>query len=128
MPDNKKKELEPDFSNISFPSDKITIGQLRKEQPDVFTERSLYNDAPARDLNAFNTILCELGLAKKAWAKALGKPEPEPNEDRLEEIDMLNDDYVRYGLSTGIAKTRELVRTFEKAVAEQALKFEGKRH
>jgi hypothetical protein len=126
MSDRQKKQtLVPDFSTISFPSDRITIGQIRQEQPDTFAEDGLFT-AHATYFLAISTVLCEQGLAKKAWAAALGQPDPEPNEDRLEQITMLNDDYVRYGLSTGIAKTREMVREFEKAVAKQALKSEGK--
>lgn len=126
MPDKQKQQpTVPDFSTISFPSDRITIAQIRKEHPDIFTEDGLFA-ARASSFLAISTILCELGLAKKAWASVLRKPDPQPNENRLEQITMLNDDYVRYGLSTGIAKTRQLVRDFEKAVAEQARMTGGK--
>ncbi len=120
MPDKEKKQTAvPDFSGIAFPSDQITIAQIRKEQPYMFAFDTLGTDH-ASNFDAINTIRCELILAEKAWASALGHSEPQPDFDRREEIAMLNDDYVRYGLSTGIAKTRQLVRDFEKAVAEQA--------
>ncbi len=126
MPGGQKKQTAiPDFSTIQFPSDRITIAQIRKEQPYMFTRDAL-GEAHAGNFDAVNTIRCELILAEKAWAAALGRPDPQPDCHRLEEIAMLNDDYVRYGLSTGIWKTRQLVRDFEKAVAAQAQIAEGR--
>ena len=126
MPDTHQKQpAVPDFSAISFPSDRITIAQIRKEQPYMFTYDVL-GEAHAGNFDALNTVRCELILAEKARASALGQPDPQPEYNRLEEIVMLNDDYVRYGLSTGIHKTRQMIRDFEEAVAEQVRTAEGR--
>jgi hypothetical protein len=59
-------------------------------------------------------------LAKKAFAAAAGLPDPHPDDDRRESIIMLNEDYRRFGISTGLEQTRRLVSGFEAEAARQA--------
>ncbi len=126
MPDDPHAQSpKPDFSRITFPSDKITIGRIRAEQPGLFTSQEL-GDIRASYLNAFNTVAGELDIAERVWAQTLGLPKPTPRFSREDEIRMTNDDYVRYGISTGLVMTRQLIGDLEKAVAEKARQAVGR--
>jgi hypothetical protein len=116
------------LSAIEFPSDRITVGQLRKEQPEAFDEIGKYTNITFRTVNVAATIATERKLVEKAFAAALGLPDPSPNYSRRYEIDMLNDDYCRYGLSTGKQATTQLVRELEKAAKLQAKQLGGHAH
>ena|ERR1700722_8759986 len=111
-----------DLSQMPFPTDKVTIGAIRQRQPSLF----INEDADIARFDVFATMSVERVLAKKAFAKAAGLPDPFPDDGsmstytRQEAVWMLNSDYQRYGISTGLHQTRELVKDFEKAAADQA--------
>jgi hypothetical protein len=107
---------------IAFPTDAITLGVMRRREPHLFTQRGLDEDSPAH-CDAMSTLWIELRVAEKAFAKSAGLPDPDPDTPRTALVQDLDKAYVEYGLSTGMAQTRELVRGFEAAAAEQASRF-----
>jgi hypothetical protein len=114
-----------DISQVAFPTDRLTLGDIRKRQPHLFT--GLFGASEPRyhlsDLQIFATLSVERVLAKRAFAAAAGLPDPHPLGSssamftRQEGVWMLNDDYKRYGLTAGLHQTREMVRRFEAAAA-----------
>jgi hypothetical protein len=114
-----------DLSKVRFPTDRLTIGQLRAEQPDIYTSKNLRGRASV-DANVFATMITEIEFAETAFAKAVGLPAPYPNESQPERISWLNVDYKRYGISTGAQATRQLAREIEKAAVEQAKQFRAR--
>jgi hypothetical protein len=117
MPD-ETKDFALDLSRISFPTDRITLGQLRREEPAVFTSSHLL-EGHLTDIGALSTLHVEITLAEKAFAKAAGRPDPHRDDNRRELIRLLDHDYRAYGMSAGLRSTQELVRAFESLAAKQ---------
>ncbi len=107
---------------LSFPTDRITIEQLRRDQPDLFSEKGLFgkrgHDA-AGWINVLAAMQSERVLAQKAFAAAAGQPDPQPDEDRHDQIDCMNEYYVRVGLSSGVRQTQQMARAIETAASQQ---------
>lgn len=115
-----RKEIPPlDLAAIELPSDQVTVGQMRRRQPDLFTQEN-FSRISGDDIGIVSAVCLEEMLAQKAHAAAASLSDPYPDNDRLEAITWLNDHYRDYGLSSGLKQTRELVRTFEAAAANQA--------
>ena len=108
-----------DHTLIDFPSDRITLGQMRKREPNLFERASLEVESPAQ-AEGHSLYSIELRLAERAFAAAAGHPLEEGSFDREWYLEVLDDAYQRYGLSSGTHETRELVRAFEAKAAEQA--------
>jgi len=116
--DLNRAELDP--AAISLPTDRVTLGDIRRCQPKLFTPESLLERARFDRAEILATLHIELTLAEQSFARALGRADPYPEDSRQELLQMLNRDYRRYGLSTGLQQTRELVREFEAVAARQA--------
>jgi hypothetical protein len=117
------KERAPqqlDLSKIDLPSDRITMGMVRRAEPYGFEPYLTHTDDAPDDIIA--TVATEILLAKAAYAKARGiKPEePVLPGERHEFILNLNEDYRLYGISTGLKQTTEMIRAMERAAAAQA--------
>jgi hypothetical protein len=123
-PSNSRQPAESLFDPIPipFPSDAITLAQMRRRDPQLFTRETLMKSGC---LDAFATYCFEYTLAANAFAKALGQPDPYPRSDRAGFISALNDAYKEYGLSTGMQQTRLLIRNLETAAIKQAQKSRG---
>jgi hypothetical protein len=114
-----------DPTGIKFPSDAITLGQMRAREPGLFRPPAL-DRLGATGIDAIATHRWELRLAEKAFAEVLGLPNPIPNDDRRSVVEMLNRAYKLFGVSSGIQQTWQLVRDFESAAAEQARGIAGR--
>lgn len=125
---SEQKPVPPlDTSKLELPSDQVKLGQLRTEQPGLFRDSSDMMDHRFLDTNAFGMVSAEIELAETAYAKALGQtPDPGNLADREERLDLLNVDYKRYGLSTGLQQTRQMIRRVEAAARKQAEAHIGK--
>lgn len=64
-------------------------------------------------------------LVQKAFDKALGQPEPYPQESRDSLVELLADDYFLVGLSRGEHHTEQLISAFEHAAVMQAREQTG---
>ena len=107
-----------DSSAIAFPMDVVTLGDMRRREPELFAGPFVMSTASNSDVLATHSI--ERLLAEKAFARAAGFTEPFPGESRAALVDDLDEAYRGYGISSGIQATRELVRKFEAAAAAQA--------
>src|SRR5437762_2674760 len=79
MPDDKPEIDYLDYTSIRFPSDRLTLGTLRKVEPDKFD----IQDAPhcegvcGGSWEMVQAIMrCERELAWHAYEKAMGRPSP----------------------------------------------------
>jgi hypothetical protein len=107
---------------LDLPSDRITMGQVRRSQPNLF---DTYHESSEHEISMLNiaaTIATELILARNAYAKAKGLPpfQPMDHKERRREIDGLDADYGQFGISTGPKQTFELIRKLERDAANQA--------
>lgn len=115
-----------DMSAIAFPTDAISLGEMRRRDPQLFTRQALRDDVVSD-----SEVLCILGIemkiAEKAFARGLGRadPYPRPEDQRDVLAEELNWAYCEFGLSTGMQATRELLRQVEAAAEAQADRIRG---
>ena len=105
--------FRPDLSSIDFPSDHITIGQMRQQQPDILESDLPLAVGEPREIRAIHVARIEHLVAKKAWAAAIGLPDPAPSVRMQNELPIINDVYKLCGLSEGGKSTEELIRRIE---------------
>lgn len=115
-----------DPAAIALPSDAITLGQMRRHDPEAFSTFSRLMDARADEIDAIGTHCMDLVLAESAFARAAGISDPHHQHWQKEYRSLLNDAYKEYGLSTGMQQTRQLVRDFEAQAIRQAEKVRGR--
>lgn len=113
-----------DLEAIDFPTDRITLKHIRQLNPGLFAD--LMGEVDFDSIDAFTAHKYERVLAENAFAQALGLEPPHKDFERFEPLESLDSDYQRYGLSTGIHQTRELIRSFESEAARQARRFQGR--
>ena len=116
MPDQKPQF---DSSKIAYPTDRLTVKQLRELYPDDF-DKPYGAGGVSCDLDGeCNAILSfERRVAYAAFRAALGDPvRPDEREFYTEP---LVEAYVKSGLASGEHAANELIRAFEQAAAEQA--------
>jgi hypothetical protein len=106
-------------SRLTFPSDSVTIADIRRSRPDI-AESLSDPSIKASDIAALHALSIEIHLAKTAFAKAAHIPAPPSIVSRDEQVDMLNRIYLELGLSAGMRCTKEFVKLFEKEAEVQA--------
>lgn len=130
---------EPEFNctQISFPSDGLTIGKLRHLHPGDFDHMdSDYvaffppgGQPPTGNIAMGDMLHNERRLAQIAFESTLiglsgeledPELENEINEERRKCTDDLIEAYQRFGIATGPESSRELIRRFCDLAAEQA--------
>lgn len=116
MPD-MYQEFNPDLSSIEFPTDRITLGQMRLLEPGLMSSGSAMAKQPLINADAICTMAIEQRLAKQAWAQAIGMSGVDRLDERDEDLEHLNEIYKMYGLSSGENQTQEMVRRFETEAA-----------
>jgi hypothetical protein len=102
-----------DHGQIDFPTDKLTIGQLRRQKI------GLSFDDQIPEVDILETMAVEQCLARKAFLLAHGRRD-EQAEVRQDLLRMLQKDYAKLGISSSFAETQQLVRIFEQAAVTQA--------
>jgi hypothetical protein len=107
-----------DITKISLPTDGITLGAMRRAEPHRFERRALEDGLSGTQAVAI--LLWEYMLADKAFAQALGGPDPHPNTPRSTITGILDDAYRTYGISNGTETSFQLIRRIEAAAADQA--------
>lgn len=120
MEDDRPPRLN--HAAIAYPLDRITFGQMRRREPELFDH--VVMNIQGR-IEALATHVFEQVLAEKAFARHLALPDPYPRFDRSEILSALNDSYKEHGISTGMQQTRQLAREIEAAAARQAEPFAG---
>lgn len=124
-PDLPAPSPKLDPARIQFPTDAVTLSQMRQHDPSAFTYDALTENT-AHSIDVLATHCFELILASKTFAKALNLPDPYEGTDRTEIVAMLNEAYKEYGLSTGMQQTRQMARNIEAEAARQAERFGGR--
>ncbi len=115
---SRRLDLELNLATLGFPSDRVTVGQLRRRQPTIFDQSSAFR-IPAGSLEILATVHLENVVARRAFAAECNLADPFPSEDRRELIRLLDAEYQRYGISSGIHQTRQLLRELEAAARKQ---------
>jgi hypothetical protein len=113
-----------DFTRLWFPTDAITIGDLRKKFPFAFegVDPDYFNEG---DDNMSALVECERTVAQWAFDKALGRPTPSADEWRDQE-EGLEITYTEMELAKGAKHAEQLVRDLKEAAAAQAREYLGK--
>lgn len=122
---DEQKGPKLDQSKIDFPTDKVTLAQMRRLSPEFFDSGAMVyweNELPG----VLTTHQIEQELAAKAFARAAGTPRPSLCRPRELLIDLLHGGYQELGLSTGKQQTKQLVRRFEDAAVAQAVATRGR--
>ncbi len=126
-------EHDVDFYMISFPSDRISLKDLRNRKPEFFDASSVAcaklfeQDASANTANEIMTMLySEREIAQGAFWRAqnvtFDKTYAEDLHGCAEDLAKL---YELYGLSSGPHQTRELIRGIESQAEAQARAHTG---
>lgn len=112
---------------MEFPTDNIAIGQVRRTQPEIFNNPAGNKKAVA-SVDVVATMWLEQQLAERAFEAAAGRGDSDSESlvDRATAIQMLDEEYRRYGLSCGLQQTKQLIRAFETAAAGQAKAIRGR--
>ena len=118
-----------DFSKITFPTDSLNVGELRRRMPDFFATRLGRLDDPNNLFeDADVTLSCEMDIAERAFYKALDMPDPDPDRDlRVVLFDFVDGGYQALGITSGSHQSRQLARDIEEQAAAQAEALKGRR-
>lgn len=115
-----------DWNKLEFPSDRLTVGAIRRLHPGVFTRRPDHGiSEPLILLLAFDILSNEMDLAALAFAKATGSAPPDLLVTRQEIIQVLLADYETVGLGEGAASRQALIQKIESDAAAQARSAEN---
>jgi hypothetical protein len=121
-----------EFTQISFPSDSLTVAALRKSYPRSFdlprvggSDRT-YGRGSLDDTLG-NVIDNERLIASLAFKKAIGlsPTEAETEEPRETLVEFLTHDYVTLGVAAGEHHAEQLIRDIEAQATAQARSHPG---
>lgn len=121
----EKNNPQFDPTRVKFPTDQITLGEMRRREPLLFSHRNL-GDIRASSIDALATHCWEQYLAEKAFASELKAPDPHPNERRSDIIALLDGAYRAYGISAGFHETRQAAARIEAASHAQAKTYRSR--
>jgi len=112
-----------DFSRIAFPTDQLTVGQLRERFPEEFKGEKVTFFYDQKGMELTSTIDIERELAKHAFDAVLGrkKGDPEAAFIREELEDCLAGSYVFLRMAKGKHEASQMVREVISAAEAQAM-------
>jgi hypothetical protein len=139
-PTDSKRERLPaaipplDFAGIAFPSDKITLAELRRIHPKEFDTRGRhFFDAPKWDRadsgwpqEALSEMLAIERLIARLVFESVSQGKPQISvlnsrwEDDVELIEALSGYYARYGVAHDPQESLRLIGVIEEQAAKQA--------
>ncbi len=130
--------IEPqiDFTQIEFPTDKLTIKMVRSiypwafDRPAALPENRTYFYGRASIENALGGLIdCERRLAVLEFKRVLNLPltTEERKIGRASLAETLVDEYVHLGLASGDHHAEQLIRDLESQVSAQAQSHVGRR-
>lgn len=119
-----------DYASLSFPSDHITLADIRRAHPDRFDTEDgrRFKSIELEDKSFTVSLIIHLEhlLARAAFEKAAGLPGNVLHDvgllEREECIEELTGFYQAYGVAQGPQHTEMLVRDLEARAASQAAK------
>lgn len=114
-----------DAARIEWPTGQVTVGQMREVEPGLLDETWL-GGKRVSDVELFDAYAYELLAAQKAFALAMGREDPYRGVSRGDILEFLGETYGKYGITTGKAQTRELLRRIEGSAIAQAIEHGGR--
>ena len=124
MSDSDPQIQTVDCTRIQFPSDKVTVADLRRIHPKRFHEDGLrfYDIDDDESFKLDLMMFIEQKLARNAFARMRNPSRELNSKDGIDpdDLDELNECYVAYGISQGIHHTGQLVRNIELQAEHQA--------
>lgn len=126
---------EIDWTAIEFPSDRLTLGAIRKQHVDLLVDADRGAHVQYSQFDTFPMLAAEMDIAAVAYARAAGLPDPFAHlheevagmKSRPAMVAVLDNAYQKYGLSSGPQLTEHLVRGIEAAAEKQASEVRGRR-
>jgi hypothetical protein len=109
-----------DLSKIQLPTDRVTLGAIRRRQPELLPSAGIASAKRLSDVQIFCAADAEIALAQKCFADELGLPDPRPNDDVGELKELLGAEYKRWDISSGPTHTEQLLRDLVADAQEQA--------
>ena len=117
-----------DYSKINFPTDRLTVGQLRRMDKAAFPHggiESRVRTARLEDAKGLYHAWVEHHAAECVFGKAAGRGD-HPSDLVECVIEELNEFYVEMGWSSGAHQTTQLVNRFLDAARSQARKIQAR--
>lgn len=109
-----------DCSKIDWPSNRITVKQLRDAEPLLY--KGYLHAIPDGNMEVLRTLYRQERLAaERIYAKALGGDDPDPMVSRITILDWMEEIYPKYGICSGREQCKQLLRRIEDAAVEQAV-------
>jgi hypothetical protein len=119
-----------DFTTLDFPTDTISIKDMRRRHPDRFDVRRPEHADKTGSLyeKLSDLIFCERAFSANTYDQARGKYRNDGlyGEDLEIVREGLAKDYIGFGLAAGRAQAEEFVRSVERQVLQQAERHRGK--
>jgi len=117
-----------DSRQITFPLDNVTWGDIRRAK--INADEELRQAITLQELPSGEAVVSahtfELELAISAYHEGLGRGPVMSKAQRRQTIELIEDVYLQYGLSTGRHQTEELVRSFTDAARAQGEAIRGR--
>lgn len=113
-----KNPPQCDFNRITFPTARITLGQMMQRDAHLFTDDGIENRIS--DLEAVAVLLSERAIAEQAFAATLRLPDPHDSDDPKYLASIVAEAYVDLGLAPGLQAAREMVKDVKRQAIKQA--------
>jgi hypothetical protein len=121
----EKPKRQLDTSLITFPSDRITIGQMRRVQPHSFSSHDILYDYDIASIDGLAVVLIELRYAEMEFNRIANgvRGKITPNVLGLTDCrNLLDEAYREYGLSNDREASLALIEGIRTQVEAQARK------
>jgi hypothetical protein len=121
-----------DLTRFDFPTDKLTVKDLRRLFPGRLDHRDVSPDDPFKDDSVYEKLAAliaeERGIATHVYDQARGRVSEFGlrGDDLKEAIKELGVEYLKFGLASGPAQAREFARSVERQALRQAGRHGGK--
>ena len=121
--------LAIDVGKIDFPTDKLAISALRKKFPSDFDfDWHCKNPDEYKFINTLvPALFCERELAARVYESGVQRDLPHHSNDISDEElkEMLHEDYLELGVSSGLAHSQQLFRDIESQAQKQLPRSRG---
>lgn len=116
----KPLSLEIDWSKMELPTDNLTLGDLRRQDPDAFIGMKRDAAAPHTTLLATRAMATEMELAQVIFDGQCGRAAKSHHLKVPEYTALLLDYYKQLGLGSGNMSRKHLVEAVIRGAQDQA--------
>ncbi|MEM7398092.1 MAG: hypothetical protein AAF354_04035 [Pseudomonadota bacterium] len=118
---------ELDYTKIDFPTDQLTLGQIRRLSPEQCPRGQVAAGTKLDDAVGSLEAWCEHNIAENTYEHELrGMRGPVPDESEGGTLERLDKFYREMGWSSGLHQTKQIIRRFSEAVRQQAREARGR--